>query len=63
MNKKTIDKKYNKNTFARIEDITSFSKIRIRKINRFDPSGDIKLSSDQMTAIIDRLMQLYVSKD
>lgn len=59
----SVYKKYNKNTFARIEDITTISKLRIRKINRFDPSGDIKLSSDQMTAISDRLMQLYVSKD
>lgn len=59
----SVYKKYNKNTFARIEDITTISKLRIRKINQFDPSGDIKLSSDQMTAISDKLMQLYVSKD
>lgn len=53
--------KYNKNTFVRIEDITTISKLRIHKINEFDPSGRIRLSSEQMKSISDKLMQLYIS--
>lgn len=56
-----IYKKYNKNTFARIEDITTISKLRIHKINDFDPSGKIRLSSEQMKSISNKLMQLYIS--
>lgn len=55
--------KYNKNTFARIEDITTISKLRIHKINEFDPSGKIRLSSEQMKNISDKLMQLYITKN
>lgn len=55
--------KYNKNTFARIEDITTISKLRIHKINEFDPSGQIRLSSEQMKNISDKLMQLYITKN
>lgn len=57
----SVYKKYNKNTFARIEDITTISKLRIRQINDFDPSGNIQLSSDQMKAISDKIMELYIS--
>lgn len=58
-----IYKKYNKNTFARIEDITTISKLRIKRINSFDPSGKIRLSSEQMKAISDKIMQLYISNN
>lgn len=57
----SIYKKYNKNTFARIEDITTISKLRIRQINEFDPSGHIQLSSEQMRAISNEIMKLYIS--
>lgn len=57
----SIYKKYNKNTFARIEDITTISKLRIRQINEFDPSGRIQLSSEQMRAISNEIMKLYIS--
>ena len=57
----SIYKKYNKNTFVRIEDITTISKLRIRQINEFDPSGHIQLSSEQMRAISNEIMKLYIS--
>lgn len=57
----SIYKKYNKNTFVRIEDITTISKLRIRQINEFDPSGHIQLSSEQMRTISNEIMKLYIS--
>lgn len=62
--KKVIDiyKKYNKDSYARLNDITTISKLRIRRINNFDPSGKIRLSSEQMRNISDELMRLYISK-
>lgn len=54
--------RYNKNTYVRLSDITTISKLRIRKINKYDPSGKIKLTNQQMASISDKLMALYVSK-
>lgn len=54
--------KYNKNSFVRLTDITTISKLRIHKINNYDPSGNICLTSQQMKAISDELMKLYISK-
>ncbi|MFK5706256.1 type II toxin-antitoxin system PemK/MazF family toxin [Ligilactobacillus sp. LYQ139] len=54
--------RYNKNTYVRLSDITTISKLRIRKINKYDPSGKIKLTTQQMAAISDKLMKLYISK-
>ena len=53
---------YNKNSFVRLSDITTISKFRIKRINKFDPSGQIQLSSKQMADISDKLMELYISK-
>lgn len=53
---------YNKNSFVRLTDITTISKLRIHKINNYDPSGNICLTSQQMKAISDELMKLYISK-
>lgn len=57
-----IYSRYNKNTYARLSDITTISKLRIRKINKYDPSGRIKLNSQQMALISDKLMDLYINK-
>ncbi|WP_129045043.1 type II toxin-antitoxin system PemK/MazF family toxin [Companilactobacillus metriopterae] len=57
-----IYNKYNHETFARITDITTISKYRIRKINKYDPSGKIKLSSEIMSSISNELMKYYISK-
>lgn len=53
---------FNKNSFVRLSDITTISKFRIKRINKFDPSGQIRLSSKQMADISDKLMELYISK-
>lgn len=56
-----IYKDYNKDSFVRLSDVTTISKFRIRRINKFDPSGKIKLSEQQMAEISDELMKLYIS--
>lgn len=58
-----IYSRYNKNTYVRLSDITTISKLRIRKINKYDPSGKIKLNSQQMASISDELMNLYITKN
>ncbi|MFL4498503.1 type II toxin-antitoxin system PemK/MazF family toxin [Weissella sp. MSCH1] len=55
-------KQYNLRTFARPMDITTVSKRRIRKINKFDPIGKIKVSSETLNAIEDGIKQLYFKK-
>ena len=55
-----IYSKYNKNTFVRLSDITTISKFRIQRINKFDPSGKIRLSEQQMREISNELMKLYI---
>lgn len=52
---------FNKNSYVRLNDITTVSKLKIRKINKFDPSGSIRLSSEQMKQISEELMKLYIS--
>lgn len=54
--------RYNKDTYVRLSDITTISKLRIRRINKYDPSGRIKLNSQQMALISDKLMDLYINK-
>lgn len=56
-----IYKNYNKNSFVRMSDITTISKFRIKKINRFDPSGNIQLTGEQMSSISDELKRLYLT--
>ena len=57
----SIYQKYNKNSYVRLSDITTISKLRIERINKFDPSGKIRLTSEQMKGISDQLMKLYIS--
>lgn len=52
---------FNKNSYVRLNDITTVSKLKIRRINKFDPSGSIRLSSKQMKQISEELMKLYIS--
>ncbi|MCO6018232.1 hypothetical protein CKN86_02410 [Carnobacterium divergens] len=67
-NKKSILKvidiysKYNNESFVRISDIKTISKYRINKINKFDPSGKIKLSNEIMNKISTELIKLYASR-
>lgn len=57
----SIYQKYNKNSYVRLSDITTISKLRIERINKFDPSGKIRLTSEQMKGISNQLMKLYIS--
>lgn len=57
----SIYQKYNKNSYVRLSDITTVSKLRIERINKFDPSGKIRLTTEQMKGISDQLMKLYIS--
>lgn len=61
---KVIDiyKVYDKNSYVRVSDITTISKLRIERINKYDPSGKIRLSSQQMALISQELMNLYLNK-
>ncbi|WP_022790873.1 type II toxin-antitoxin system PemK/MazF family toxin [Weissella halotolerans] len=51
--------RYNRQTYARLEDITTISKRRIRKINRHDPIGKIKVSSKTLDTIDEGLAKLF----
>lgn len=57
-----IYKSYNKNSFVRLSDITTISKLRITKINKFDISGKIRLTENQMKEISTELAKLYLNK-
>lgn len=53
-------KQYDKTTYAKAVDITTISKARLRKINAYDPIGDIKVSNDVLDAIDDEIKLLYL---
>ncbi|EDN8735513.1 hypothetical protein GUM07_04060 [Listeria monocytogenes] len=55
-----IYKKYNKDSFVRANDITTISKNRIKPINKFDPSGKIKLQPELMAEINKELLTLFI---
>lgn len=57
-----IYKVYDKNSYVRVSDITTISKLRIERINKYDPSGKIRLSSQQMALISQELMKQYLNK-
>lgn len=58
----TIYDNYNKNSYVRLQDITTISKFRINRINKFDPSGKIKLNEQQMRSISNELKKLYLTE-
>lgn len=53
---------YNKQTFARIKDITTISKRRIRTINKYDPIGKIKASASTLDTIDSSVEELFIGK-
>lgn len=59
---RSIYDNYNKNSFIRLSDITTISKFRIKRVNRYDPSGKNRLTNEQMSSISDELMKLYITK-
>ncbi|MBB1062858.1 type II toxin-antitoxin system PemK/MazF family toxin [Limosilactobacillus fastidiosus] len=54
--------RYNKQSYVRLSDITTISKLRIERLNKYDPSGKIRLSNAQMAQISHELMKLYLNK-
>ncbi|WP_424349633.1 type II toxin-antitoxin system PemK/MazF family toxin [Latilactobacillus sp. 5-91] len=57
-----IYKEFDKASYVRTSDITTISKFRIKRINKYDPSGKIQLNSVQMTEISNKLMELYIKE-
>lgn len=57
-----VFKTYDKNSYVRVSDITTISKLRIERINKYDPTGKIRLSSQQMALISKELLKLYLNK-
>ena len=55
-------KKYNKKTYARVQDLTTISKTRIRKINYYDPIGKIRASSETLDRI-EKALQDFLFKN
>lgn len=53
--------RYNKSSYVRLNDITTISKYRLRYINKYDPSGKILLTSQQMSDISLSIQKLYLS--
>lgn len=51
--------KYDKTTFAKVLDITTVSKSRLRKINPYDPIGDIVADNQTLDAIDHELRSLF----
>lgn len=53
---------FNKNSYVRLSDITTISKLRINRINKYDPSGYIRLNEQQMKDIDLELAKLFLDK-
>lgn len=51
---------YDKTTYAKAADITTISKARLRKINGYDPIGDIKVSNSVLNSIDYELKSLFL---
>ena len=59
---KKIYMNFNKESYVRLSDITTISKLRINRINKFDPSGQIRLTQEQMEKINIELAKLLLDK-
>lgn len=51
---------FNKTTYAKVIDITTISKTRLRKINQFDPIGDIRVSDNILDTIDEEIKSLFL---
>lgn len=59
---KAVYDRYNKSSYVRLNDITTISKYRLRHINKYDPSGKILLTGQQMSDISLLIQKLYLSE-
>ncbi|MDW4166516.1 type II toxin-antitoxin system PemK/MazF family toxin [Staphylococcus saprophyticus] len=53
---------YNKNTFACYKALQNISKLRVKKINKYDPSGDIKVDNNTLDKIDEKIISEYTNK-
>ncbi|EGO9233229.1 type II toxin-antitoxin system PemK/MazF family toxin [Enterococcus faecalis] len=58
----TIYQKYTKDCFAMPSNIQTISKMRIKKINKYDPSGKMKVNATIMSALDDALLKNLTKK-
>jgi mRNA-degrading endonuclease toxin of MazEF toxin-antitoxin module len=56
-----IYSRYNKQTYACVSNIQTISKLKIKTINRFDPSGRMEVSNENLNAIDDSVKKIYTS--
>ncbi|UXR79014.1 MULTISPECIES: type II toxin-antitoxin system PemK/MazF family toxin [unclassified Staphylococcus] len=54
--------KYNKQTFVCYKAIQNISKLRVRKINKFDPSGTIKVDNNTLDKLDTKIIEEYTNK-
>lgn len=59
---KNVYMRFNKESYVRLSDITTISKLRINRINKYDPSGQIRLTQEQMKKIDIELSKLFLDK-
>lgn len=55
----TVYKRFSKDSYICISDIHTISKERLLKINRFDPSGEIRVSNETMDTIDYHIIKLF----
>lgn len=51
--------KYKKNTYADVNNIQTISKLKIQSINKFDPSGKIQVSNDNLNDIDQAIIERF----
>lgn len=52
-------KKFDKQTYACVNNITSISKLRIGKMNRFDPSGKMEIDENSLNLLDNKFKELF----
>lgn len=56
-----VYKACDKKTYVRVDGITTISKLRLKRINRYDPSGKIHLNKRQMRQLSKIVAQRYLN--
>ncbi len=66
-NKKQIEEvylkysKFDKNTYACYQSVTPVSKLKIRRINKYDPSGTMKVDNGTLDKIDQKIIEFYTN--
>lgn len=56
-----IYSKFDKNTYACYQSIQPASKLKIRRINKYDPSGKMKVDNETLNKIDAKIMEYYTN--